>query len=74
MEFSVSTIGGSILFVDEQLSPLAATSCGDVPAVGEEVQWAQDVYIVLAVRRFYSTGDMEREFDARVVVRPLEQE
>lgn len=73
MEFSIQTSGVSILFVDEQLSPLAAPF-GDVPAVGDEVQWGQDIYEVLAVRRFYDTGDVEREFAARVIVRPLEQE
>lgn len=70
MEVSMEVLVQSeILFVDEALSPIASLG-GDVPHVGDEVQWGQEVYEVLTVRRYYE-GTQEPAFAARVVVRPL---
>lgn len=61
----------TILFVDEQLSPISSTTAAEPPHVGEQVQWNQAAYLVLAVRRYYA-GAHEPLYDARVVVQPIE--
>jgi len=58
-----------LLFVDEQLTPMSSAA-GDIPHVGDQVQWGQAAYEVVAVRRFYAVEN-EPLYQARVVVRPL---
>lgn len=65
---TVGTTDGQILFVDEQLSPLASAP-GDVPHVGDFVKWGQDTYKVVGVCRYYPV-EQESAYKARVTVRP----
>lgn len=69
---TLETFEVSILFVDEQLSPLTSAS-GDVPHAGDQVQWGAVAYEVVAVRRYYAV-EQEPLYAARVTVRLLEQE